>query len=50
MNKIKGIFATLWRWMKRAFFGAGKEISEDEKFVVEKIESPSVMAEGILSP
>ena len=44
MNKIKGIFATLWRWMKRAFFGAGKEISEDEKFVVEKIESPSVMA------
>ena len=42
--KKKGIIATLWRWIKRAFWGAGKEISEDDKFVVEKIESPSTMA------
>ena len=43
MKKNK-IFATLWRWVKRAFWGAGKELSEDDRFVVEKIESPSVMA------
>ena len=42
--KKKRIFATLGRWFKRAFFGAGKEISEDERFFVEKIESPSMMA------
>ena len=42
--KENKIIATLWRWVKRAFWGAGKEISEDEKFVVEKIESPSTMA------
>ena len=42
--KKNNIFATLWRWLKRAFWGAGKELSEDDRFVVEKIESPSVMA------
>lgn len=42
--KKSNIFATLWRWLKRAFWGAGKELSEDDRFVVEKIESPSVMA------
>ena len=42
--KENKIVATLWRWVKRAFWGAGKEISEDDKFVVEKIESPSTMA------
>ena len=40
----KGLPATLGRWLKRAFFGGSKELSEDEKFFVEKIESPSVMA------
>ena len=35
--KENKIVATLWRWVKRAFWGAGKEISEDDKFVVEKI-------------
>lgn len=44
MNKVKNVFATLWRWAKRAFFGAGKELSDEERFAVEKIESPSVMA------
>ena len=42
--KENKIVATLWRWVKCAFWGAGKEISEDDKFVVEKIESPSTMA------
>ena len=39
-----GVFATLGRWFSRMFKGASRELSEDEKFAVEKIESPSVMA------
>ena len=39
-----GVFATLWRWTKRMFLGASKELTDDERFAVEKIESPSVMA------
>ena len=39
-----GVFATLWRWIKRMFMGASKELTDDERFAVEKIESPSVMA------
>ena len=39
-----GVLATLWRWTKRMFMGASKELTDDEKFAVEKIESPSVMA------
>ena len=35
---------TLWRWAKRMFMGASKELTDDERFAVEKIESPSVMA------
>ena len=40
----KGFFATLARWGKRMFFGASKELTEDEIFAVEKLESPSMMA------
>ena len=40
----KGVFATLLRWTKRMIWGASKELVEDERFVVEKIESPSMMA------
>ena len=39
-----GLFATLWRWTKRAFMGPSKELTEDDRFTVEQIESPSVMA------
>ncbi len=39
----KGVFATLWRWTKRMFMGASKELADDALFV-EKIESPSIMA------
>jgi len=47
MNKNKkntGLFATLARWGKRMFFGASKELTDDEKFAVEKLESPSKTA------
>ncbi|MBE6585141.1 MAG: ABC transporter permease subunit [Ruminococcaceae bacterium] len=40
----KGVFATLWRWTRRMFMGASREMADDERFIVEKIESPSVMA------
>ena len=40
----QGLFATLWRWTKRMVMGPDKELAEDDRFVVEKIESPSVMA------
>ena len=39
-----GVLATLWRWTKRMVMGASKELTEDEKFAVEQIESPSMMA------
>ena len=34
--KENKIVATLWRWVKRAFWGAGKEISEDDQKRSEK--------------
>ena len=43
-EKRNTVFSTLWRWTRRMFMGAGKELSEDDRFAVEKIESPSVMA------
>ena len=43
-NIFVRIGATLWRWTKRMFLGASKELTDDEKFAVEKIESPSMMA------
>jgi len=43
-NILVRIGATLWRWTKRMFWGASKELSDDEKFAVEKIESPGMMA------
>ncbi len=43
-TKTSGFFATLGRWGKRMFFGASKELTDDEKFAVEKLESPSKMA------
>ena len=39
-----GVFATLWRWTKRMVMGASKELTDDDKFSVEQIESPSMMA------
>lgn len=39
-----GVFSTLGNWFRRTFRGGSKEMSDDEKFAIEKIESPSVMA------
>ncbi len=39
----RGVFSTLGRWFKRMFFGASKELTQEEQLFVEKIESPSVM-------
>ena len=43
-EKKTTVFSTLARWGKRMFFGASKELTDDEKFAVEKLESPSKMA------
>ena len=43
-NVFVRIGATLWRWTKRMFMGASKELTQDEKLFVERIESPSMMA------
>ena len=40
----ENVFQTLWRWTKRMFMGASKELTDDEKFAIEKIESPGMMA------
>ncbi len=37
---IANIGKTVWRWIKRAFMGGDKELSEKDKFNVENIESP----------
>ncbi len=43
-SKNRGPFATVGTWLKRAFFGASKTLAEDDKFAVEKLESPSKLA------
>ena len=43
-NAVAKVFATLWRWTKRMVLGTGKEMTDEERFAVEQIESPSVMA------
>ena len=39
-----GIFSTLWRWLKRMFMGASKEIAFNDDLKVERLESPSRIA------
>ena len=38
-----GVLATLWRWTKRMVMGASRELTDEEKFAVEQIESPAKM-------
>ena len=40
---VKGC-KTVWRWIKRMFWGASKELSADGALDVEKLESPSKLA------
>ena len=43
-EKKTGLFGTLGRWLKRTFFGASKELVDDDGFAVESLDSPSMMA------
>lgn len=38
---FKSFGKTVWRWTKRTFMGASKELSDAEKFSVENIDSPT---------
>ncbi len=42
-EKKTGFFKTIGRWAKRMFFGASKELTQEDKLFVEKIESPTIM-------
>lgn len=44
LGKIGLCFKTLWRWLRRAFMGADKELTKSDAFAVEKLESPGVIA------
>ena len=43
-NGFVNVFKTLWRWIKRMFWGASKELTQDGALDVEKLESPSKLA------
>ena len=47
-EKIDNVFVragkTLWRWTKRMILGGSKELSEQDIFAVERLESPSKLA------
>ena len=44
LDSVKALGKTLWRWTKRMFLGASKELSEMDVMAVENLESPSKMA------
>lgn len=44
LGYVKRFFATIWRWTRRMFFGASKELAEMDVMAVENIESPAKMA------
>ena len=47
--KKNGVFSTLGNWFRRTFRGGSKEMSDDEKFAIEKIESDELyLAEHVL--
>ena len=43
-NPVVALLKTIWRWTKRMFFGASKELTDSDIFAVEKLESPSKLA------
>jgi len=43
-SKKNGILKTLATWLRRMVLGASKDMAMDDRFVVEKLESPSKMA------
>ncbi len=44
LGAVTSFFKTVWRWTKRMFLGASKELTNDDIFAVEKLESPSKLA------
>ena len=44
LSYVSAFFATIWRWARRMFFGASKELKEMDVLAVENLESPSKMA------
>lgn len=44
VKTVLSVFSTAWRWTKRMFLGASKELSMDDALAVEKLESPSKLA------
>lgn len=43
-NKKRSILSTVFGWLRRMVVGASKELSDEEKFAVENLESPSKLA------
>ena len=43
-NFLMRLGATLWRWIKRMFWGEERELLPEEKATIERIESPGKMA------
>ncbi len=43
-NPIAKVGKTLWRWLRRMFLGASKELSQEAILEVERLESPSRLA------
>lgn len=41
---VGAFFKTIWRWLRRMFMGASKELSDEDKFKIENLESPTKMA------
>ncbi len=41
---VGSFFKTIFRWFRRMFFGASKELSDEDKFKIENLESPAKMA------
>ncbi len=44
LSSVAAVFATLWRWTRRMFMGASKDLANTDIFEVEKLESPSKLA------
>lgn len=44
LSGIAGVFYTLWRWLKRMFLGASKELAFNDDLKVTRLESPSRIA------
>ena len=44
LQAVASVFKTMWRWTKRMFLGASKELTAEQMFAIENLESPTKMA------